>query len=317
MSSSLFVTLFDSLNRRNIGYSTLHVVAVHALVGALLTPALVVAQEATVKVGNLIKRTTGTVTSLEAGDVACYLHMTDSNGKAFQEFADFDICEQKPSLKGKRVALTYRESKVMSDECQGNPACKKTRTVALVVAAKAVNVPAGNSNSASTPKAVAAGGQTALSAQRSFCTPLETVVFACRTGAKLVSVCASKDAGPNRGYVQYRFGKPDAPEPLEIMLPEAQMTPAKAANGENFPFAGGGGAWLRFRKGEYGYVVYSGIGRWGPKGETREKQGLVVQRGAKQIAHLKCTGPLTSELGPDWLGKVGIVAGKEEFDFPD
>jgi hypothetical protein len=59
----------------------------------------------------------------------------------------------------------------------------------------------------------------------------------------MASVCASKDAGPGRGYLQYRFGKLDGSEPLEQTLPEGQVVPAKAATGENVPFAGGGGAW--------------------------------------------------------------------------
>ncbi len=280
-----------------------------AIFATLLIDVPAIAQEATVQVGNQTKRTSGTVTSLEAGDVACYLNLTDSHGKAFKELADFEICQQKPALKGRRVALTYQESKVMADECQGNPSCKKTRAVALVVAAKAIDGPV---TAKATPAQAAAAGR-----QASFCTPLETVVFACRTGAKLVSVCASKDAGRSKGYVQYRFGKPDSAEPLEITLPEGLMPPPKAATGENVPFAGGGGAWLKFRKGDYAYVAYTGIGKWGPKGETREKQGLVVQRGGKQVANLKCTGALTSELGPEWFEKVGVSAGKEEFDFPD
>jgi hypothetical protein len=153
----------------------------------------------------------------------------------------------------------------------------------------------------------------------SFCTPQEEVIFACRTGAKLVSVCASKDASPTKGSVEYRFGKPDPKAPLELKLPEAPMLPPKAATGTNVPFAGGGGAWMRFRKGEYAYVAYSGIGKWGPKGETATKAGIVVERGGKAIATLRCKGgDAAGEMGPDWFGKAGIQAGPgEDFDFPD
>ncbi|MBK7658063.1 MAG: hypothetical protein IPJ28_02425 [Betaproteobacteria bacterium] len=116
----------------------------------------------------------------------------------------------------------------------------------------------------------------------SFCTPQEDVIFACRAGAKLVSICASKDASPTKGSVQYRFGKPDPKAPLELKLPEVPTLPPKTATGTNVPFAGGGGTWMRFRKGEYAYVAFSGIGRWGPKGETATKAGLVVERGGRR-----------------------------------
>jgi len=283
--------------------------ACSAVLFAIALPAIAQNTD-TVKVGNQTKRAGGTVTDLQAGDVACYLTLKDERGATFEEMADFSICEQKPSLKGKRVALSYQLQKVMADECQGNMDCKKTRTVALVTGAKVIAA-AGPATAAPTAASKAAGGQT------SFCTPTETVVFACRSGAKLVSVCASKDAARNLGYAQYRFGKPDSPEPLELTVPDALRPPAQVATGQTEAFSGGGGAWLRFRNGPYAYVAYTGVGKWGPRGETREKAGLVVERGGKQVANLKCGGTVFSELGPVWFEKAGVTAGKDEFDFPD
>jgi hypothetical protein len=257
----------------------------------------------TTVVGKETKRTVGVVTGLEAGDVACYLSLKDDRGAAFQEMADFSICEQE-SLVGKRVTLTYKLEKVLADSCQGDPACKDTKTVALVTAVKPVAGKAG----AAPAKAPA---------QTSFCTPMEDVIFACQVGTKLVSVCASKGATANKGYVQYRFGKPDSRDPLEMVLPEGEVAPSRAATGESVPFAGGGGAWLRFRKADTAYVVYSGIGKWGPKGETMEKQGVVVERGNATLASLPCTGPLLGELGPDWFERVGVQSKGEDFLFPD
>ena len=166
------------------------------------------------------------------------------------------------------------------------------------------------------------GGSPSVRAQTapprtSFCTSSESVVFACRTGAKMVSVCASKDAGPGRGYLQYRFGRPDSADPVELALPEAKALPTKAANGGSESYSGGGGAWLRFSKGNVAYTVYSGIGNWGPKGEKRIKEGLLVERGGKQVANLACTGKLESELGPDWFEKMGVERADQEFFFPD
>ena len=100
----------------------------------------------------------------------------------------------------------------------------------------------------------------------------------------------------------------------QVVISAPSVAPA---SGENVPFAGGGGAWLRFKKPPFSYVVYSGIGKWGPKGETAEKQGIVVERSGKSIANIKCTGALKSELGPVWFEKVGVKSNAEEFLFPD
>lgn len=260
----------------------------------------------TVKIGQVTKKTVGTVTATNSGDIACYLTLKDDRGAVFEEMADFEICDQKPPLKGKRVTLTYSLQKVMSDECQGDPDCKKTRTVALVTAARIIT--AGSTTSTGAKPA----------AQRtSFCTPAETVVFACRTGAKMASVCASKDTGP-KAYLQYRFGKLDGSEPLEQILPEGgQVAAARAANGESVPFSGGGGAWLRFAKGRFTYTVYTGIGNWGPKGEKRTKAGLHIEHAGKPLATLKCQEEPIGLLGPDWFEKAGVTRGTGDFDFPD
>lgn len=269
-------------------------------IAALAWSVSVAAQDAgTVRIGQETKRTLGTITAMNAGDVACYLTLKDDAGGRFEEMARFEICEQR-ALLNKRVTLTYVQQKVMSPDCQGDPACKKTRTVALVGAVKPL-----------------AGAAPSAAAPTSFCTAAEHVVFSCRTGAKMVSVCASPDAGPGRGYLQYRFGKPDAADTLELTLPETKVVPAKAANGGSESYSGGGGAWLRFSKGGLAYTVYSGIGNWGPKGEKRIKEGLLVERAGKQVANLVCNGKLTSQLGPDWFEKVGVTRGNQEFFFPD
>lgn len=273
----------------------------------LAVSSLAAAQPATIKVGNETKNTAGLITEVVNGDTACYLTMKDAKGAEFTEMADFSFCEKPKALLGKRVALTYTTARVMSDECQGDMNCKKTKTVALVSAVKVT----GDGPAPAKPAASAGKGQS------SFCTGIEDVVFACRSGAKLVSVCAAKQLSRSKGFVQYRFGKPDSPDPMELVLPEGEPLAAKAATGESVPFSGGGGAWLRFKKGAYSYTVYTGIGKWGPKGETREKAGLQVMQGGKSVANLKCSGPVTSQLGPDWFEKSGVKAGNEEFDFPD
>ncbi len=271
---------------------------------------------ATIKIGGFTKKTSGIVTRIEDGDAGCYVTFKDDAGGEFDEVADFAVCEKKSAYKGQRVAMTYKLSTMRSDECQGNVKCKKTQAVALITAlAVQAGRPAVGTGSAA-PRATSRpkGGE----GQTSFCTPMETIVFACRVGAKLVSVCASNNAGPNQGYMQYRFGKRQSPEPMELTIPDKEMAPNKVATGRFDPHAGGASSWLRFRKGQFSYVVFSGIGRWGPKGEVLAKEGVVVERGDKVMATLRCTGPLTSELGPDWIEKMGMKSGdSEEVRFPD
>ncbi len=252
------------------------------------------------------KNAFGVVKRLDSGDVSCVMTLEDDRGREFTEQGDFDLCFQKPSLLGRRVALTYGMANVLAAECQGDVDCRKSERVALVTKARIVESRADANAAPPTP-----------SGQSSFCTPQEEVVFACRTGAKLASICASRDASATRGYVQYRFGKPDSRQSLELALPEDRPAPPKAATGESVAFSGGGGAWMRFRKGGFAYVAYTGIGRWGPNGETREKAGIVVEQAGKAIATLKCSGRPVSLLGPAWFEKAGVRGGGEEFDFPD
>lgn len=281
------------------------------LAASIACPLVAGAQDVpTVKIGQATKKTVGTVTATTSGDIACYLTLKDDRGAVFEEMAAFEICDQKPPIKGKRVTLGYTLQKVMSDECQGNPDCKKTRTVALVNSARIIDARSENKTDNKSDNKPTAR-------PTSFCTPAETVVFACRTGAKMASVCASRDVGPNKGYLQYRFGKLDGSEPLERILPEGQVVPAKAASGESVPFSGGGGAWLRFTKGQFTYTVYTGIGNWGPKGEKRTKSGLHIGHAGKPLATLKCQEEPISLLGPDWFEKAGVKSNNEDFDFPD
>ena len=90
-----------------------------------------------VKIGNETKKSTGLLTALQSGDVACYLTLKDKNGTAFTEMAIFEICEMQKMV-GKRVRLSYRIESVIADSCQGNPECQDTRKVALVSAIRAL-----------------------------------------------------------------------------------------------------------------------------------------------------------------------------------
>jgi hypothetical protein len=63
--------------------------------------------------------------------------------------------------------------------------------------------------------------QTATPSTQSLCAGTEHIVFNCsiKHTAKLVSLCASKDFGKDRGYLQYRFGVPGK---IELEFPRTK-----------------------------------------------------------------------------------------------
>ena len=136
------------------------------------------------------------------------------------------------------------------------------------------------------------------------CQASETVVFQCSPGRKLLSICAT----PGRPGASYRYGAPGAPE---LVLPDPAAPDATALSANTLTFAGGGGAFLRFRRADYTYTVYSAVGRgWG------EKAGVVVAKAGARVAALRCRGEVRSVLGPDWFDRARIAADGDGFDLP-
>jgi len=80
-----------------------------------------------------------TIRGLVAGDVACYVTVSDAAGRSREEMASFDLCERERELVGRRVRLRHERAKVLAESCQGNPDCTETRTVQLVVEARPVS----------------------------------------------------------------------------------------------------------------------------------------------------------------------------------
>jgi hypothetical protein len=88
-----------------------------------------------VKVGEEMKETLGRVTDLDKGDNGCFLILrNDKNGELI-ELGKMEFCSQK-QLKGKKVELEYKMETVQAASCYGDPKCKKTETVPLVVGVK-------------------------------------------------------------------------------------------------------------------------------------------------------------------------------------
>jgi hypothetical protein len=141
------------------------------------------------------------------------------------------------------------------------------------------------------------------------CLTNEDNIFSCSTGKKVISVCASKDLTAAHGYLQYRFG---SPAKVELTIPADQsVPPASSAVSRTLMFSGGGGAYLRFKTGDYDYVVYTAIGRgWGTK------DGVAIEKNGKPRTHISCKDEPVSEMGADFFTKAGLKEDTKDFDLP-
>jgi hypothetical protein len=231
--------------------------------------------------------TQGRLVDLQAGDVACYAEI-EVAGESQILMADFPVCEQS-ALIGQPVRFAWTQAQVLAADCEGDVDCGRSDTVDLIDRMMAVPT-------------------------RAACGDGEHTAFSCRIGTKQVAVCfVAAEAGD---WLQYRFGRPG--QVPELVWPDGPMPAARAAEGRVETYAGGGSSWLRFRRGDHAYVVYTGVGRWGAGGETVERSGVVVERHGDVIARLNCDDLPSSELGPDWFEQLGVRASDtSEFFIPE
>lgn len=234
----------------------------------------------------------GTVKSMQAGDVACYVDLIGDDGKNYQSLANFDICDKR-RLIGKRVNIFYEQGNVMAASCNGDMDCRRTETVWIINKMKKVPNPP----------------QDQYSDVPSHCFQNERIIFSCNTNSnKVISVCSSAKINRNKGYMQYRFGNIGSFP--EYVFPMNHDNAAKFFYAGNLTYAGGGGAYLKFINAGYNYVVYTGVGRgWA-------KQGMVVNEGVNEISRYSCKDTWTSEMGPELFNKVGLTIDTYGFEIP-
>ena len=86
---------------------------------------------------------TVTLISVESGDAACYLEVEDAAGTEETLAAAFELCpggeRDASGLVGRKVVLERRPGEILADSCEGNPECKESKTVDLVVEVKAAS----------------------------------------------------------------------------------------------------------------------------------------------------------------------------------
>jgi len=83
-----------------------------------------------------------TLVTLQNGDQACYVGVKDAGGQELNLPGSFDLCaggavDATPFI-GKIVTLDRNKSTMAAASCQGNPECKDTEEVDLVVGVRVI-----------------------------------------------------------------------------------------------------------------------------------------------------------------------------------
>ena len=131
------------------------------------------------------------------------------------------------------------------------------------------------------------------------CTSSETILFACSTGKKLISVCGTPNLSANSGQIFYRLA-PIGKAP-EMTYPDDSQLAKTAFKQGSFRITNDrSGAFLSFSRGDYRYVLYSG------EGNVQSYNGVAVERAGKRVANLKCEGDVNDSLDMAALSKIGV-----------
>jgi len=77
------------------------------------------------------------VTSIEQGDIMCYIFLADQQGKIWQRGVDFPICENKDRYINKYVMIAKTEPRNVMD-CESSEPCGKSKSVQIITEIKIV-----------------------------------------------------------------------------------------------------------------------------------------------------------------------------------
>lgn len=149
----------------------------------------------------------------------------------------------------------------------------------------------------------------AFAAPDSLCGSNESPVFDCGVGNKRLSICAAGDLRSNTGTLQYRFG---TRERIELRYPAPAATPSGHFLASHTSYSGGGEFRIRFRNGDYDYLVFDSTTRTGFGAAGNQplfEAGVQVKRQGKLLATRRCSG--ARHLDSDLLAQLP----EEEFDY--
>lgn len=150
----------------------------------------------------------------------------------------------------------------------------------------------------------------------SLCSKEERVLFACSTGKKIVSVCASKKLTTASGYVQYRFGAKDRTP--ELVYPAEKVHPASRfslgfTDGAKWTFCN-----LHFTVSGYSYTVYQYAAAF-----DEEDSGIRVKTPTGKSSYLRCKKnppyfrlDALDHLGLRWLPEEALASSDSDGAWP-
>jgi hypothetical protein len=129
----------------------------------------------------------------------------------------------------------------------------------------------------------------------SLCSMSEKVIFSCavKTGGKTVSLCASKDVTADRGYIQYRFGRPAK---IELEYPASKEGSQKQFRYSHYFRAQVDLTEVSFSSGDFNYTVFDSYN--GEEKPAISEEGVTVTptAGGKDIT-LNCRGRAKTDFG--------------------
>jgi hypothetical protein len=140
---------------------------------------------------------------------------------------------------------------------------------------------------------------TSQAQQESLCSSSEQKIFSCRTGRKIISVCASKAFTRDSGYLQYRFGIKGS---IELVYPRSKVPAKDRFYYYDIGYSRGWIDHLSFKNGKYKYIVYEKFlfdgDVYGGDHHTSTSGIITVDPSGREV-DLKCNGHVFRSFGPN------------------
>jgi hypothetical protein len=130
----------------------------------------------------------------------------------------------------------------------------------------------------------------------SHCSASEAVIFSCKIkgSTKILSLCGSERLSKDTGYLQYRFGPPDA---VELTFPKAQKNSLAQFLYLHYFRAQVDRTYVSFKSGGHKYSIYDDYD--GEEKPAKRSRGVTIENeesGPSKERNLECAGPVISHL---------------------
>ncbi len=138
----------------------------------------------------------------------------------------------------------------------------------------------------------------------SLCNTDEKIIFSCtiKENAKTVSLCSSRELTKERGYLQYRFGRPGK---IELEFPKSREKTQQSFKYSHYFRAQVDLTEISFTSNNYQYSVFSDYN--GEERPARSVQGVTVTAPDGKEVTLTCRGRAKAD-----YSNLGDVFGTEE-----